>query len=1002
MCACRLRLPAYALSALLPALLVAGAFAGARPAAAAATSAIAQVASVARPVIPRASGVRGFRASLRAPAPGRAANTFVWDVDAPRGVSARVMSVALSGCWGTAQVARAVARAASGSSVAVASRGGAVTVAGRHGAALTLPVTIGVAFKARLKGGMAGARMAIGTGSRRVAATVLTVGGPSCASRAASSSARASAPRRTGALAINSGGAAVAPFVADTDYHGGSPGATARAVSVAGVTNPAPRAVYQSERYGRTFSYVAPRLTPGAPYTVRLHFAEVHWVAAGKRVFDVAIDGARVLSHFDIYAAAGGSYRAVVRSFVANATSSGTITVAYMAIVDNAKSSAVEILPAPSATPTPAATRTSLAAGTATRMAAGTATAAVIGTAPPVATGTPTMGPAATSAPATTSTATAAPASSPTSTALPQPQATSTAVPAATSTATAGTATATRAPATLTSTATAGTATAASTSGPPTTTPSATTGAATAIPSAAPSSTAIDAATATATATATAITTAAPTATDVSPAATRTAVLATPSAISSDPFTPAVPGQHASEVEPDTFAYGDTVVSAFQVGRFDDGGSTAIGWATRRGGAWRHGLLPGVTGAGVPAGPYDRASDPSVAYDAAHGVWLVGSLAIMNTSSGAIGKGVVVNRSADGVDWTGSAAPYTATVSTTGPNFYDKDWVVCDNTAASPYYGHCYIEWDDASQNDKVLMSVSTDGGKTWGAPAVPSGAPSGLGGQPVARPDGTVVVPFESGDGAAIESFTSVDGGATWGDVTTVGATNDHRVAGGLRSEPLPSAEVDGAGTIYVAWQSCAFEANCVANPVSSTNDIVLSVSRDGTAWSPVARVPIDPVGSPVDHFIPGVGVDRATSGATARLGLTYYYYPNAKCDASTCQLEVGFVSSTNGGATWSAPRQLAGPMSLGWLPTTTLGPMVGDYISTSVAGAGAGATVAVPVFAVAGPPRNGALDEAMYSVQLDITGGALPATGAGSTTAAATGRATSGRREPPSRRAY
>lgn len=228
MCACRLRLPAYALSALLPALLVAGAFAGARPAAAAATSAIAQVASVARPVTPRASGVRGFRASLRAPAPGRAANTFVRDVDAPRGVSARVMSVALSGCWGTAQVARAVARAASGSSVAVASRGGAVTVAGRHGAALTLPVTIGVAFKARLKGGMAGTRMAIGTGSRRVAATVLTVGGPSCASRAASSSARASAPRRTGALAINSGGAAVAPFVADTDYHGGSPGATAR------------------------------------------------------------------------------------------------------------------------------------------------------------------------------------------------------------------------------------------------------------------------------------------------------------------------------------------------------------------------------------------------------------------------------------------------------------------------------------------------------------------------------------------------------------------------------------------------------------------------------------------------------------------------------------------------------------------------------------------------------------------------------------------------------
>jgi hypothetical protein len=44
-----------------------------------------------------------------------------------------------------------------------------------------------------------------------------------------------------------------------------------------------------------------------------------------------------------------------------------------------------------------------------------------------------------------------------------------------------------------------------------------------------------------------------------------------------------------------------------------------------------------------------------------------------------------------------------------------------------------------------------------------------------------------------------------------------------------------------------------------------------------------------------------------------------------------VGFVSSKNGGANWSSPIQLAGPMSLTGLPLTNQGYMVGDYISTS-----------------------------------------------------------------------
>ena len=122
------------------------------------------------------------------------------------------------------------------------------------------------------------------------------------------------------------------------------------------------------------------------------------------------------------------------------------------------------------------------------------------------------------------------------------------------------------------------------------------------------------------------------------------------------------------------------------------------------------------------------------------------------------------------------------------------------------------------------------------------------------------------------------------------------------------------------------------------------------------MTRIPIDGTGSGVDHFLPGIAVDTATSGGGAHLALTYYYYPTSNCTASTCQLDVGFVSSANGGATWSAATQIAGPMTLSWLANTTQGRMVGDYISTSFSGG-----TAHPAIAVASAKSGGAFHESM-----------------------------------------
>ncbi len=442
--------------------------------------------------------------------------------------------------------------------------------------------------------------------------------------------------------------------------------------------------------------------------------------------------------------------------------------------------------------------------------------------------------------------------------------------------------------------------------------------------------------------------------------------------ISSDPFTnaTAVDGvaiYHATQVEPDTFSFGSTIVAAFQVGRFHNGGADDIGFATSTNGGqtWRHGLLPGLTFQVDPKSPYERVSDASVAYDAKHGVWMVSSIPLLPNL---FVPTVSISRSTDGGrTWKD---PVSIPPPSPGPVNLDKNWTVCDNTSTSPHYGNCYTEFDNFATDDLELLSTSSDGGLTWGAPISTPLHAHGLGGQPLVQPNGDVVVPFESIAGhAKIASFGSTDGGATLTDAVTIATINFHPVAGNLRTSPLPSAEIDGAGNVFVAWEDCTFEPGCPAN------DIVFSSSSDGANWSSIARVPIDNVGGGVDHFIPGLAVDKATSGGSAHLGLSYYFYPNANCTVSTCQLDSGFISSSNAGATWAGEQQLAGPMSLAWTAFTTQGFMVGDYISTSFIGG-----AAFPVIAVAGPgtPAQN-LNEAMF---VTSTGLAVASGGAASTT--------------------
>lgn len=413
--------------------------------------------------------------------------------------------------------------------------------------------------------------------------------------------------------------------------------------------------------------------------------------------------------------------------------------------------------------------------------------------------------------------------------------------------------------------------------------------------------------------------------------------------VSSDPYTIG-PGQHATEVEPHMLSNGMTLVAAFQTGRIAPAGATNIGWATSTDGgtSWSHGFLPGLT-KGEGSGPYDAASDPAVAYDAKHAVWMIASLPISNTGGT---PAVVVSRSTDGgFTWENPVSADPSAPSS------DKNWIACDSWATSPHYGNCYLEWDDPLHHDEILMSTSSDGGLSWGSATATANVAAGIGGQPLVQPDGTVVVPIET---TVMAAFHSSDGGATWTAPVTISNIQFHGDAGGIRSGPLPSAAVDGAGTIWVVWEDCRFRSGC------TTNDLIYSTSSDGATWSTVTRIPLDDTSSSVDHFIPGIGIDPATSGAAAHVALHYYYYSQSNCDVSTCQLFVGYSSSANGGSTWSAPAALTGAMQLGWLPNSQNGLMVGDYIATAF-------TNGVPhgVFAVAQASSGTTYNQAIYTGQ-------------------------------------
>jgi hypothetical protein len=410
-------------------------------------------------------------------------------------------------------------------------------------------------------------------------------------------------------------------------------------------------------------------------------------------------------------------------------------------------------------------------------------------------------------------------------------------------------------------------------------------------------------------------------------------------------------GQHATQVEPDTFAFGSTIVSVFQTGRVFEGGAVAIGFSTSRdaGVTWKTGLLPGVSDSSPRPGPSERASDPVIAYDAMHGTWLAATLGISERTSSYY---FYVNRSADGLTWS---APVAAVTSRTGD--LDKEWIACDNGAASPFRGSCYLSYFHVGSGE-IRTTTTRDGGVTWSQPVASSPVPPQEfdfnGAQPLVLPNGNLVVVYTAfadprfGARSEIQATRSTDGGTSFSAPVRAAFLSTAEIPA-MRTFALASAEVDAAGRMYVVWEGCPGGGTC------SASRIVMSTSVDGVNWTPAQAVTAG--GPGVDHFLPGIGANPAASG---RLALVFHSIPDDCANVPTCPgIDVFHTTSRDGGRTWSKQQRLtAEPIVLDSIARTRIGLMLADYVSTSfVRGR------PVSVFVIASPRVNDRYREATFA---------------------------------------
>jgi hypothetical protein len=281
---------------------------------------------------------------------------------------------------------------------------------------------------------------------------------------------------------------------------------------------------------------------------------------------------------------------------------------------------------------------------------------------------------------------------------------------------------------------------------------------------------------------------------------------------------------------------------------------------------------------------------------------------------GATRNGIFVRRSLDGgKTWEAEHIPVAEQTSSAGIPFEDKPWIVADNSK-SRYAGNLYIGWTRWRLTDsQMVLSRSTDDGKTWsqpveidahpGLPRDDNGAAEGFAG--VVGPDGKLYAIWSQDD--EIMLTTSSDGGKTFSHARPIIHTAPIMFAIQTleRANGFPQIGIDPkTKRLYVTWSDYR----------NGDLDVFLATSGDGGKhWEEPVRANNDPVHNGAEQFFQWLAVDP-TDGS-----IDVVFYDRRGDPANRKQIVV-LARSTDGGHSFTNYAWTDEPFEAG-------GVFFGDY---------------------------------------------------------------------------
>ncbi|HEY8861224.1 MAG TPA: sialidase family protein [Candidatus Limnocylindria bacterium] len=367
---------------------------------------------------------------------------------------------------------------------------------------------------------------------------------------------------------------------------------------------------------------------------------------------------------------------------------------------------------------------------------------------------------------------------------------------------------------------------------------------------------------------------------------------------------------------------------------FPNVGTNGIYASSNAGATWTNlGLLPGYTDTGTsvapsagalatsaPAGSLVSDGDPVIvfgpqpgangtfSYDNGPRAYYEGlaSYSTAGRPGNQLAEQIAVSISDDyGASWYD---PIIAAQSN-GNVFNDKNDIWADRNPNSPFFGRVYATYTEfrsiPSTAEPVVLVYSTDGGLTWSkqhqvSSAYNNRARGGRQGSVVRTgPDGTVYVIFEDSDnklGSQQVVVVSHDGGKSFGKKISIAALTDLAAAipgSNFRTDSFASAGVDQTnGAVYVSWSDAAGGSGRIT---------VSRGTNGGTTWSAPMTV-----STAAEGYAFFQGLDVAPNGRID-VGYQALIAVNPAYGTGSATINSYYVSSTNGGTTWSAPLKVS-----------------------------------------------------------------------------------------------